>query len=114
MKNGKVWGDTIEIFSNQGVEVHRINANKGGYSSKHKHLHKHNLFFVESGKLRVIIWHPKYNLVDETILEPGQMTSVPPGVYHKFEAIESTIAFEFYWTEISKDDIDREDCGGVA
>ena len=37
---GKVWGKTANIFSNPNFEVHRIEVNKGGYCSKHKHKYK--------------------------------------------------------------------------
>mgnify|MGYP000713293983 FL=1 len=41
---GKVWGKTANIFSNPNFEVHRIEVNKGGYCSKHKHKYKFNAF----------------------------------------------------------------------
>ena len=47
MKAGKVWGDTVNIFSNHNFEFHRIQVKKGGYCSKHKHLHKFNGFYIE-------------------------------------------------------------------
>ena len=67
MKAGKVWGDTVNIFSNHNFEFHRIQVKKGGYCSKHKHLHKYNGFYIESGELVISVWK-EYNLVDKTIL----------------------------------------------
>ena len=40
------------------------------------------------------------------------MSVVKPGEYHKFEALEDTIAYEIYWIELNPDDIVRETCGG--
>ena len=109
---GKVWGETSLIFSKNNVEVHRIVGKLYGFSSKHKHEKKFNMFFVESGTLKISIWKD-YGLLDETILEKGQSTVVPPGLFHQFNVIDGgTIAYEFYWTEIESNDIIRENVGG--
>lgn len=112
MISGKVWGQTQLIHANGVLELHRIEAKKGGYCSKHKHAYKWNGFFVEKGKLIIRVWKSDYDLVDETVLLPGQFTRVKPGDYHQFEALEDTIAFELYWAEFSHDDIIRDDVGG--
>lgn len=109
---GKVWGLTQNIFSKNNVEIHRIEADKGGYCSKHKHDCKYNLFFVESGKLKISVWKNEYELIDYTIITDQQMSVVKPKEYHMFEALEDTIAYEIYWTEICADDIFRENSGG--
>lgn len=113
MKEGKVWGSTESLFNKNNVEFHRIEAKKGGYSSKHKHLHKHNAFYIEKGKLLIKVWKQDYPLVDETIIKTGEMTVVKPDDYHQFEALEDTIAYEIYWTELHSGDIIREDHGGL-
>ena len=51
---GKVWGKTECIFKNDVVEVHRIEANKGGFSSEHRHRFKWNKFYMESGEIQVL------------------------------------------------------------
>ena len=111
-KQGKIWGSTQSLFLNNNVEIHRIEAKQGGYCSKHKHEHKYNAFFVERGQLKITIWKNDYDLVDETIISDQQMSTVKPCEYHMFEAMEDTIAYEIYWTEISPEDIVRENCGG--
>lgn len=109
---GKIWGNTAELFNKNNVEIHRIETNKGGFCSKHKHEHKYNAFFVERGKLLVTVWKNDYNLIDQTIIGDQQMTIVKPGEFHKFESLEDTIAYEIYWVELSSSDIVRENCGG--
>jgi len=109
---GKIWGQTQCLFLKNNVEIHRIEAKKGGYCSKHKHDHKYNAFFVESGQLKITTWKNDYSLVDETIISAQQMSVVKPQEYHMFEAMDDTVAYEIYWTEISQDDIVRENCGG--
>ena len=110
-KSGKVWGFTELIDSNNYFEFHRIEIKKGGVCSKHLHKHKWNGFFVEKGKLLIRVWKKDYNLVDETILNAGEYTKVPPGELHQFEAIEETICYEIYWANFDHDDIERETVG---
>jgi len=109
---GKVWGKTAVLFAQNNVEVHRIEILPGGYSSKHKHEHKHNLFCIESGRLLVTAWQPS-GTVDVTEVGPGQTCAVPPGVFHSFESPVATSAIEIYWVEIGED-IVREGVGGRA
>lgn len=111
MIEGKVWGQTELIEANSSLEFHRIDINKGGTCSKHKHKFKFNGFYVVSGKLSVKVWKNDYELVDETIITDGQYTVVRPGEYHQFEALEDTLAFELYWAHFDHDDIERESVG---
>ncbi len=109
---GKIWGKTQEIFQNSNFELHRIEAKKGGFCSKHQHQHKFNAFYIEKGKLKITIYENDYDLVDETVISTGEMTIAKPGTYHRFEAIEDTICYEIYWVELNRNDIQREDVGG--
>ncbi len=114
---GKVWGDTQLIFAYNGVECHRIRYQVGYRCSKHRHQHKWNRFVVLSGCLSVVIFHPGYvpiseEVRDETIIHEGQITDVPPGVWHQFEAKEAGEGLEFYWTVLEAGDIERADVGG--
>ena len=113
-KQGKIWGSTSEIFNKNNVEVHRIVGNFNTYCSKHKHEHKFNMFFVESGSITIQIWKNDYELIDETILQNGESCIVAPGEYHKFVVNKDCVAYEFYWVEINSKDIVRESVGGVS
>jgi len=108
---GKVWGQTECIEANSSCEFHRIDIKKGGTCSKHKHKHKYNGFYVVTGKLLVRVWKNSYDLVDETIVGPGDYCVVAPGEYHQFESLEDTLAFELYWAQLFHDDIERESVG---
>ena len=112
-KQGKIWGQTQPLFNKNNVEIHRIETNKGGHCSKHKHDFKYNCFYVEKGKLKITAWKNDYDLVDVTILTDGEATTVPPREYHTFEALEDSVCYEIYWVELSDKDIVRENCGGV-
>ena len=110
---GKVWGITSSLFSKNNVEVNRIVCHKDAFCSKHKHTSKYNMFFVEAGTLEIRVWKKDYDLVDKTILREHENCIVDPGEYHLFKCLEEgTVAFEIYWVEIEKTDIERENVGG--
>ena len=70
------------------------------------------MFYVKSGELAIHIHKKDYALVDKTILGPNEWTTVKPGEFHSFEAIEDTSAFELYYPEPLSEDIIRETVGG--
>ena len=111
MKAGKIWGTTELLEANGALEFHRIEMEKGGVCSKHLHRYKWNGFYVEKGRMKVSVWQRDYELIDETILNPGQYTKVKPGLYHQFECLENGVAFELYWAEFNHHDIVRETTG---
>ena len=67
---------------------------------------------MRSGKLKIHINKKDYALVDTTVLEAGEWTTVKPGEFHSFQAEEDTLAFELYYPEPLSDDIIRETVGG--
>lgn len=107
---GKVWGTTQCVFRAGTHEVHVIRAAAGGFCSRHRHVGKHNLFHVLSGRLKVCT--VKDGLEDEIVLGPGQSSVVAPGNLHWFEALEDVVALEVYWVALDPDDIVRESHGG--
>lgn len=111
-KQGKVWGETEEIFNNGIVSVNHLKIKAGGYCSEHKHLKKSNQFFVLSGRLAVIIWNDEIN-GDETIIKPRESTTVPPGVFHKFWAVTNVECLEIYEVRFEDEDIERRTTGGM-
>ena len=112
--NGKIWGYTSKLFAKNNVEIHRIFGIKGGKSSMHRHTAKYSMFFVEKGSLLITIEKNDYQLVDKTVLVAGQTIVIKPNEYHSFQVLENdTVAYEFYWTELDSNDIERKDCGSI-
>ena len=112
MKAGKIWGQTELVHKNGVLEFHRIEFKAGAKCSEHKHKFKWNGFFVEPGKMIVRVWQDdQEGLLDETILNAGDFTTVKPGKFHQFEGVEDGVAFELYWAEFNHDDIDRRTVG---
>ena len=113
MKTGKIWGSTKEVLNKNNVSIHRIEITKGSSCSKHYHDHKYNVFFVEKGKLLIRHWQNDYDLIDETVLLPGESCNIPPKHYHQFIGLEDSIAYEIYYVELDDKDIYRENCGSA-
>jgi cupin superfamily acireductone dioxygenase involved in methionine salvage len=105
---GKIWGHTQLVYCFNSMEAHSIDVMAGGFCSRHLHYTKWNRFYVISGELIIRIFDGD-GVVDETTIGPGQISDVPPGIRHEFEATTETHAMEFYWTELDSEDIDR--CG---
>ncbi len=114
-RQGKVWGVTQLLFAHHGVECHFIDVKEGGFSSRHRHHSKWNRFVVIQGCLEVRIYtsiecmgagDTKYEY-DEIRLSDGDITDVPPGMWHEFHALEDTKAIEMYWVVLDAGDIDR-------
>jgi mannose-6-phosphate isomerase-like protein (cupin superfamily) len=110
-KEGKIWGDTTELFNTGLCELHRIHGKPGYMCSEHYHEYKHNWFYVIEGKILIRRWK-KNDVVDETILGPSETTCVPPNEWHQFEVLEDCDALEAYWPEIQAIDIVRRTQGG--
>jgi len=110
---GKIWGETTEFFKNENTSAHYLKIKAGGYCSEHRHSKKSNLFFIISGSLEIQIWKENKQ-IDRTMLAPGQMSEVPPGVYHKFYAPYDCECIEIYQVKLQENDIERRDRGGIV
>ena len=109
---GKRWGTTQSVFALNSVEVSRLLPISRGYCSEHYHANKFSRFYVLRGKLKIVIFGE--DMIDETVLTTGMCTDVPPGVWHKFEAMEDSDAIEIYWVVLDDNDIKRRTKGGVS
>jgi len=112
MKAGKVWGETRLLLATPFVEVHELQIDANGYCSKHKHERKANAFYVMTGSLEVEVFKRDYDLVDRTVLSPGDIMVVQPGEFHRFHALSPVTCLELYYPEALSEDIVRESVGG--
>ena len=109
-KQGKVWGETEEIFNNGIVSVNHLKIKKGGYCSEHFHKRKRNTFFIISGNLSIKIW--RGDDFDETVIWAGESTVIEPQVYHQFKALTDVECIEMYEVDLKGPDIERRTVGG--
>ena len=114
-KSGKSWGETINLLSLPGFEVHRIVVEPRGFCSRHHHKTKFNAFMVESGHLEVRVWKDS-GLIDLTELFDQDVLVVPPGEDHQFlnpDPVGNAVVYEVYWSQMNPDDIVRKSKGGI-
>lgn len=115
MISGKVWGTTMPIFQTPFVKSFGLKIKAGGFSSEHRHRYRSNYFFIATGRLRVLTWMEKGKAPDVIELRPFESTCVPPGLWHKFEALEASIVVESYvGMEADNGDIERRTRGGLG
>lgn len=111
----KLWGFTRCVHRDRTHEIHHATIQSGGYSSRHHHERKDNLFYVVSGLLHVHRYDP-----DEPValLGPGDKFTVAAGRDHRFVAQTDVQLVEVYWADgsgdLDPDDIVRVDVGGLA
>lgn len=111
---GKVWGTTQLLLATPMLEVHRLVVLSGSYCSLHKHEGRWNAFLVTKGRLYIEVHQKDYPLVDTTVAEPGDVTTVPPGLLHLFRTDgEGAECFELYYPpSLGSEDIVRQAVGG--
>lgn len=101
----KDWGVVRYIHRGPHTEVHHTSIRKGGVSSvgaMHRHLAKHNDFYVVLGCLFI---HTGGSV---RTLHAGEHCSIPPGVWHRFEALTDVELIEIYYlSPIDTGDIER-------
>lgn len=110
----KLWGTTETLISSPFCEVHRIMVSPFGFSSWHLHAHKWNAFSVIKGTLWIESKYPGTRKTECLELLPGMVTTVAPGVVHRFASYDSdeARALEIYYPEGLSEDIIRQSIGG--
>jgi mannose-6-phosphate isomerase-like protein (cupin superfamily) len=108
-----VWGYTEAMLLNPMVQVHRLSIKPDAWCSRHRHRHRHNAFIVVSGVLHITV-EREGGLTDETVLNAGEMTTVDPGLFHRFRTgPEGCECFEVYYPPVlAGEDIERTGQGG--
>lgn len=79
-------------------------VNKGKRLSLQYHRVKHETQYIEQGKIKLTIGTGPDNL-EERIVGPGDAYELPPGTWHRLEALEDAKVFEVSTTEL--DDVVR-------
>lgn len=114
----KPWGRFRFVHKSDSLHVVEAEAGAGGRSSVHVHTYKTNAFYVSRGKLKVesLKVHGSLLCGDATlasemqtfVVEAGKSVTVPPGVYHRFTAIEDSTFVEVYTPNMSSSPDDRK------
>ena len=92
----KGWGHELWIVNKEEYCGKLLFFNKGKCCSFHYHEDKDEVFYLQSGKLRVLFSdNDDMDNAEEIILEPGQNFYIYPGLRHRMIALEDSELFEF-------------------
>lgn len=111
----KPWGKTRCVYRDMTHEIWHASIKRGGYSSRHYHDRKPNLFYVASGELLVHVFRSGHETIPVNTyrLRPGDRITVDDGTWHQFEAADADVELvEVYWVYLKGEDIVRADEGG--
>ena len=109
----KAWGHTKEILTTSFFEIHKIFVERGGYCSIHRHVAKHNSFYILYGVLQITEWKDdSEDDPDHRLLRTDDLYTCRRGVKHRFRALSEVGALEIYHTEVDPGDIVRYSQGG--
>lgn len=100
----KSWGgEKTYINDKDRYCMKQLYFTKGGSTSMHFHVNKHETMFVATGKIKIeTIVNKKLN---EVYLNEGEAFVVPPGLVHKIIAIESAVVIEASTYDCPEDSI---------
>jgi mannose-6-phosphate isomerase-like protein (cupin superfamily) len=115
MKIGKKWGVTELILNEPYLAIHRLTIKCNAACSEHVHDFKYNAFLCVKGRLFIDVWKNDYKLVDTTVLEVGDFTTVKPKEFHRFRTENyNAIAIELYYLAPLSEDIIRRSVGTIG
>lgn len=114
-RQDKPWGHTRCVYRDMTHEIWHASIKAGGFSSRHYHDRKPNLFYVGAGTLLVHVYNNDKATIplDTYTLGPGERVVIDDGVWHQFEAVTPVELVEVYWVYLKGEDIVRADEGGL-
>ena len=108
----KPWGEEWWLAQTDRYAGKLLVIRKGHRFSLQYHRVKHETQFVWDGRIKLEIG-PDAEHLETRILGPGSVTPIPPGTYHRLEALEDSHVFEVSTSELDdvvrvSDDYNRE------
>jgi len=100
----KPWGEEWWLAHTDRYAGKVLVIRKGRRFSLQYHRVKHETQFVWDGRIKLEIG-PDPEHLETRILEPGAVTPIAPGTYHRLEALEDSHVFEISTPEL--DDVVR-------
>lgn len=102
----KGWGYEEILVNTEKYCAKILHMNKGKQFSWHYHEIKDETFYVENGKIKLLIsYDDDINSAEEVILSPGQTFHVPVGLRHRIIGLENSRIFEFSTQHFDSDSI---------
>jgi mannose-6-phosphate isomerase-like protein (cupin superfamily) len=108
----KPWGEEWWLAHTARYAGKVLVVRQGHRFSLQYHRIKHETQFVWSGRIKMQIG-PNADTLEERILGPGAVTEIPPGTYHRIEALEEAHIFEVSTPDLDdvvrvEDDYERQ------
>jgi mannose-6-phosphate isomerase-like protein (cupin superfamily) len=104
----KPWGEEHWLAYTDRYAGKLLILKKGHRLSLQYHEHKHEVQYVESGRIKYTLGSiDRPGEYEERIVEAGSVVIVPPGAIHRMEALEDARFFEVSTPEL--DDVVRLD-----
>lgn len=89
----KYWGSMSTIFENDSYSVKRIFMNAGTQSSMEFHLKKREMYYIESGELKVGLRLGRAQN-KSLVLKSGDVFHIEPGLMHMRIALTDVVIIE--------------------
>ncbi|HUF53670.1 MAG TPA: cupin domain-containing protein [Dehalococcoidia bacterium] len=103
----KPWGEELWLAHN-GQYAGKVLILKAGHRlSLQYHERKHEVQYIESGRIKYTLGTPDNPAGREVVAEAGAVIELPPGTVHRMEALEDSRIFEVSTPEL--DDVVRLD-----
>jgi|TARA_B100000073_G_scaffold9222_1_gene7786 mannose-6-phosphate isomerase-like protein (cupin superfamily) len=100
----KGWGHELWIANCEKYCGKLLYIKKGKQCSWHFHKLKDEVFYIQSGKVKIYYgWDDKIELAHVALLEVGDKFHVPIGLKHRMYALEDTELFEFSTEHFDED-----------
>ena len=102
----KGWGRELWIYNSEKFCGKILVFEPGKKCSWHYHNIKDEVFFLQSGRIKLTYGEvDDRSLATTIILEPGDSFHVPPGLRHQMEGLEFSELYEISTTHIESDSI---------
>tara|TARA_R100000664_G_scaffold5246_1_gene10083 strand:+ start:280 stop:663 length:384 start_codon:yes stop_codon:yes gene_type:complete len=102
----KGWGHELWIVNKKEYCGKLLFFKKGKFCSWHHHKLKDEVFYLQSGKIKVLYsWEDEIQKASEVIINPGENFYVPTGLRHRMIALEDSELFEFSTEHFDSDSI---------
>lgn len=111
-RTSKVWGERWLLREDSTHATSVLHLIEGTRCSWHRHRAKFNLFVVISGHIQIVVQEQDEKRGIEVL--GGQTFTVPPGVYHEFQALADSVVVEEMFVSYDEGDIVRLDSGGYV
>jgi mannose-6-phosphate isomerase-like protein (cupin superfamily) len=103
----KPWGEELWLAHTDRYAGKVLVLKQGHRLSLQYHERKHEVQYVESGRIKYTLGTPDEPAQREVIAEAGTVIELPPGTVHRMEALEDSRIFEVSTPEL--DDVVRLD-----